>query len=83
MEKIIIHSHIQNLSYAFHVAEMAYRSFEQERCREGVSLLSRKYEYPDGIIATAIQRDKSVTIIVGYKEIGYSELVEVEEDDEL
>ena len=81
MEKIIIHSNISNLSYAFHVAEMAYRQFQQDRCGENIT--RRKYEYPDGITATAIQRDKCVTIIVGYKEVGYSELVEVEEDDEL
>lgn len=33
--------------------------------------------------AVALQRDKCVTIIIGYKEVGYSELVEVEEDDEI
>lgn len=78
MEKIIIHSHIQNLSYAFTVAEMTYRQFDIDRNHEGTSLVRKKYEYPDGIEAVALQRDKCVTIIVGYKEVGYSELVAVE-----
>lgn len=80
MEKIIIHSNISNISYAFHVAEMAYRQFDIDRLHD-TAIVRKKYDYPDGITATAIQRDKCVTIIVGYKEVGYSELVEVEEDE--
>ncbi len=75
MEKIIIHSNIGNISYAFHVAEMAYRQFQQDRCRENIT--RRKYEYPDGIVAVSLLREKSVTIIVDYG-IDIDRLIEVE-----
>lgn len=77
MEKIIIHSNISNISYAFTVAEMAYRQFEQDRCGENIT--RRKYEYPDGIVAVALSREKSVTIIVDYG-IDIDRLVEVVDD---
>lgn len=78
MEKIIIHSNISNLSYAFHVAEMAYRQFQQDRCGENIT--RRKYEYPDGVVAVALLREKGVTIIVDYS-VDIDRLIEVEQDD--
>lgn len=79
MEKIIIHSHIGNLSYAFTVAELAYREFSRSDERK------KTYFYPDGIKAIALKRDKGVTIIVDYADDitkFYTELTEVKNDDE-
>lgn len=79
MEKIIIHNHIGNLSYAFTVAELAYREFDRSDEKR------RTYFYPDGIKAVALKRDNGVTVIVDYAEDVaklYTELTEVTDDDE-
>lgn len=65
MEKVIIHSNIDNTSYAFTVAEMAYRNFTDDRLDKNINKKTYKFHY--GIYATAILRDKCVTIIVDYK----------------
>lgn len=65
MEKVIIHSKIGNISYAFTVSEMAYRSFTNDRLDKNIH--KKTYKYHDGVTATAILRDRCVTIIVDYK----------------
>lgn len=64
-EKVIIHSNIGNISYAFTVAEMAYRNFKEERYDKKV--LKRMYEFHDGVFAKVFLRDKCVTVVVDYK----------------
>lgn len=69
MEKVIIHNHIDDISYAFTLAEVAYRDY----------LVSEEYEEHDdlkfdlngsrNITAIARRNDKSVTIIVKEKKM--------------
>lgn len=61
-DKVIIHSNISNISYAFTVAEMAYRNFINDRCEK--KILKKKYKFHDGVTATAYLRDKCVTIVI-------------------
>lgn len=80
MEKVIIHSHISNISYAFTVGELAYRQFCIDKYRDNIS--HKQYDFPDGIVVDAIQNEKSIKVIVDYANTAFSELTEVEDDEQ-
>lgn len=61
MEKIIIHNYTQDTSYAFTLAEFAYKMYEKSL--DAQSGLNAKYEL-DGHIVSIRVNDKSVTCTV-------------------
>lgn len=79
MEKIIIHSQISNISYAFTVSEIAYRQFCIDKYHDNIS--HKRYDFPDGIYVDAIQNEKSIKVIVDYANTAFSELTEVKDDE--
>lgn len=78
MKKVIIHAHISNVSYAFTVADIAFRTFEQADDQTK----SIRLNFPDNITAVVIPNEFSVRVIVDYTDCGhYTELTEVEDDN--
>ena len=64
MEKIIIHNHTKDTSYAFTLAEFAYKMYEKSI--DAQNKMNAKYEL-DGHIVSIRVNDKSVTITVKEK----------------
>lgn len=64
MEKIIIHNHTKDTSYAFTLAEMGFKLYANTN--EALNGLTAKYQL-DGHEITVRPNDKSVTISVREK----------------
>lgn len=68
MQKVIIHNHIDDISYAFTLAEVAYRDYIVSNEYVNGKDMKLSFNGSRNIKAVAKRNDQSVTIIV--KEIG-------------
>lgn len=66
MDKIIIHNHIKDTSYAFTLAEVAYREYLLSDEYDGNKDMRFNFSGSQNIVAVAKKNDKSVTIIIKY-----------------
>lgn len=67
MEKVIIHNHIDDISYAFTLAEVAYREYIASEEYDEHDDLKFDFNGSRNIIAVARRNEKSVTIVVKEK----------------
>lgn len=69
MEKVIIHNHIDDISYAFTLAEVAYRDYLASEEYEEHDDIKFDFNGSRNVTVIARRNDKSVTIIVKEKKM--------------
>lgn len=67
MDKVIIHNHIDDISYAFTLAEVAYRDYIVSNEYVSGKDMKRDFNGSQNVIAIAKRNEQSVTIIVKEK----------------
>lgn len=67
MQKVIIHNHIDDISYAFTLAEVAYRDYIVSNEYASGKDMKRDFNGSQNVIAIAKRNEQSVTIIVKEK----------------